>query len=257
MKRGLRQLLTIPLLICLVACASLTTGDKLSSQKKREVAELNAQLGSQYLIQGKYEQAEKKFLKALEFGPKLAPARVGLGMVYEQQGKVLLAEENYQLALKLAPKDPDTLNNYGTFLCRNGRISEAEQYFLAVAQSPKNAHPERAYENAGICYLRVPNYTKSETYLRLALKESPELPQALFSMARISLETENYIKARGYLRQYHELNGQSAQSLQLAIEIEERFGVEDQANLYRTLLLQKFPDSEPARTLRAIQSIGG
>ncbi len=257
MKKGLQHLWTVLLLSCLAACSTLLPEPSLSPQKKQEVAELNAQLGSQYLLQGKLDLAEKKFLKALDYKPKLVPAHIGLALVYEQQGKVLLAGQNYQIALKLAPKDPDTLNNYGTFLCRNGKISEAEEYFLAAAKSAQNMQPERAYENAGICYLRVPDYAKSETYLRLALKESPELPQALFSMARVSLETENYIKAKGYLTQYHELNGQSAQSLQLAIEIEERFGVVDQANIYKTLLLQKFPDSEPARTLRAIQSVGG
>jgi type IV pilus assembly protein PilF len=251
-----RRILAALLLPGLLSACSMLVSDR-NSKNKHEVAELNAQLGSQYMIQGNLDMAEKKFLKALEFQPKLHPAHIGLALVYERQGQAMRAEQSYQTALKLAPKDPDTLNNYGTFLCRAGKLTQAETYFSAAAEAHGNMHPGRAYENAGICYLREPDYPKAEHYLRLALEKSPELPQALFSMASISMKTEKYIQARGYLREYHRLHGQSAQSLQLAMEIEQKFGVKDQAEFFKSQLMQKFPDSEQARTLRAIQAVGG
>ena len=101
--------------------------------------------------QGAYETALAKFNKAVKADPKYAITYNMLGVLYQQLDDPVEAENNFKESLKLAPEDPSALNNYGQFLCKQDRQTEAEEHFLAAAGNPFNTTPELAYTNAGSC----------------------------------------------------------------------------------------------------------
>ena len=70
-------------------------------------------------------------------------------MLYQQLGDDNKAEENFKRALAINNVDSSTLNNYGNFLCKLGRLSEAENAFLKAAENPLYDDPEIAITNVG------------------------------------------------------------------------------------------------------------
>ena len=67
--------------------------------------------------------------KALEFNPKRADVNYSLGYYYQMVGEMEIAEKYYLEAIDLEPENPDTLNNYGTFLCNVGQLDKSAVYF--------------------------------------------------------------------------------------------------------------------------------
>ena len=177
-----------------------------SNVKKEEhetPAEINAQLGLDYLQQGDVDIAIQKLKRAQEQNPNLAATYHYYGLLYQRLSSWDLADQNFKHALDLAPHDAAIQNNYGAFLCDRGRYREAEKLFLEAGRSPEYKRSYEAYENAGLCVQRIPDRKKAEQYFRHALEINPVLPTSLFNMAQLSFEDGDYLKARAFLQRYH------------------------------------------------------
>ncbi len=227
-----------------------------SSEPKRKVephkaAEINAQLGVQYMNQGSYDIALAKFKKALKQNPDSVAAHNGIAILYETLGETRLAEKHYRKAVSLGPKDSFALNNYGQYLCRTGRWKDAERYFKKATRDPLYKTPEVALTNAGICAWQAGEQDKAEQYLRAALEANPLDPRALFQMAKLSFSQGNYLRTRAYLQRYEQVASHTPESLWLGIETEKRLGDSSAVASYSMLLQDRFPESPQARGLRA------
>lgn len=170
-------------------------------------------------------------------------------MLYQRLGDFNKAEKNFKHALSLNNNDSSTLNNYGSFLCQQGRLEEAEKTFLRAVANPLYDSPEIAITNAGLCLYNNQNKVDAEKYFRQALQLNPGVPQALILMCELSYEAPNYLSARGYLQRYQEVARHTAKSLWLGIQIEQELGDEDAVSSYALLLKNSFPDSEQAMKL--------
>ncbi|MDQ3562630.1 MAG: type IV pilus biogenesis/stability protein PilW [Pseudomonadota bacterium] len=217
------------------------------SEATRSRADTYVQLGIEYAKQGDYNTAVAKLQKALEIEPDFANAHHVIAMVYNRIGDKPQAEQYFKRALELDPKDPQTLNDYGLFLCAGGKHQAADDLFARAVANPLYATPEIARANAGVCAARAQNYPQAEKYLRAALADNPRLPTALLEMADISFRLNRYLPARGYLQRYLESAPHTARSLWLGIRIERQLGDRDAAASYALALRSKYPDSEEAR----------
>jgi type IV pilus assembly protein PilF len=228
------------LLFLLYSCAG-TVNEK--DDQNFKIAQTNLRLGMGYLQQGRLEDALEKLKRVVAAKPEFPEVYSVLAFVYERMEENGLAEQNYLEAIELKPDDGGAHNNYGVFLCKVGRLSEADSHFNKALNSHRYKTPEIVLENAGTCAQQEPDIERAEIYMRKALSINPELPNALYVMAEIMFERDRYLSARAYLQRYEGVSKHSAQSLWLGIKAERKLGDRDAETRYAKLLQSSYPDS--------------
>jgi type IV pilus assembly protein PilF len=207
-------------------------------------------LGIEYLRTGNYEMARDKLEKALAADPDSTEANDALAVLYEKVGEPDLAEKYYKKSLALNPENPRGHNNYGQFLCVQGRYEEAEKQFQTAANDPFYTTPSLAMTNAGVCALRIPDEDMAEKYFRQALEMDPEYPPALLQMSMLNYSRGNYLSARAYLQRYQENGQDTPESLWLGIRTEYALDDHQAWGNYALTLRNKFPNSPQAAELQ-------
>ena len=236
--------------LIVLACLTAACAGPGSKVNSRSAAEANAELGLAYLEQGQDERAMEKLKHALSLDPNLASAHHYIAELYQKIGDDQNAERHYRKALSLTPSEPMLLNNYGVFLCKNQRLADAESQFLAAAKQPFYKTPEMAYTNAALCALEKPDPAKAEDYLRTALRLDPRMAQALYTMAELKLDQQEYLSARAFLQRYFEVASASPQSLWLAVQVERQLGDTAAAAQYAQRLQKEFPLAHETELMR-------
>lgn len=232
--------------VLLAGCASTPSDDGAEHSDRRRAAELNTQLGREYMTRGQYEIAMEKLKRAVESDKSYAPAHTMLAVLYETLGEDDNAGKHFEAAVKAAPNNGDANNNYGTFLCRTGKPSRAQRYFLAAMEDPFYRTPAVAMANAGSCAVQDGDYEQAETYLRQSLAYDPNFSDALLSLAALNYEQGELLRARAFLQRYDGVADMTAESLMLGYRIETGLGNPEDAMLYRRELIQAFPSTPEA-----------
>jgi type IV pilus assembly protein PilF len=227
----------------LASCASI-------SPDMERAAQINVQLGVEYLRQGDLEQALKKLERAIQEDPNLPSAHNALALLRQRLGQSKEAEKHFHRAIKLDPSNSEAQNNYGVFLYDQERYREAEEHFLEAIKNPFYSTPALAYENAGLAVQKIGDCEKAKEYYRKALQLEQRLPQSLYHMAEINFEQGHYQEAQEYLQRYWAVTQHTARSLWLSIRIEDKLNNKDAVSSYALLLRQNFPDSNEAQLLR-------
>lgn len=248
MMNILRTLFCVVLTVMLFACATVQEQER-EDTKNLEIANTNVRLGLGYLQQGRAKEALEKLQRALVALPDYTEAHSVIALVYGELDENEKAEMHYQQALELSPKDGSIHNNYAVFLCRTGRPAEAERYFLQAIKSRNYRTPAQAFENLGVCALKITDLKKAEKYLRKALQINPRLPTALLKMAQISVSNKRAMSGRAYLARYQEVAALNAEGLWLGIQVEKELGDLERVRDYENRLYRHFPDSEELRSL--------
>ncbi len=145
-------------------------------------AKINVRLGLGYMQEGQIDRAREKLLRALDEAPDLADAQLAMGYFLLELHEIDQARPYYQKALKLAPDLPEVQNNYGVYLCRTGQPKASIEYFLSAASNPHYLHPESAYENAGVCALKIPDKRRAKGYFRKAHRYTHQTMQSLLEI---------------------------------------------------------------------------
>lgn len=216
---------------------------------KTDAARLNARLGVEYMKQGQLAIAREKIEKALQQDPKDPGVQMSAGLLYEQLLQRDLAERHYRQALRIEPDNADAQNALGAFLCRNGQAKQGEETFLKAARNPLYRTPEVAFTNAGVCARRSGRLDKSEEYLRLAIGQRAQYPEALLQMAGVSFERGNHLQSRAFLQRYLAVAQGGADVLMLGYQVEKALGDQPAADDFARRLRTQFPDSPEARIL--------
>lgn len=249
MTKAMLKALGVAGIMVLSACSSTPDIKPDTNEGPDSLAETNLKLGIGYLQQGQRDLALSKLQRAVELDPKLAKAHSAIAVLYDQAGQSDLALQHAERAVSLDPQDAAAHLNYGTFLCKQNQLTQADAQFQMVLKNPLNVSPEFAYENAGVCVMRVPDPAKAERYFRSALQLNPKLPISLYQMAVLHYQTERYLPARAYLQRYSEVSQHTPQSLWLGIKVERQLDDNNTASGYALQLKSNFPDSEEARLL--------
>ena len=153
--------------------------------QNQQASAVNVQLGIGYLEQNNLDQANEKLSKALRQDPNSASAHNAFAILQDRLLQTEKAEYHYKKATTLDPKNSRAANNYGAFLCRNGRELESEKYFLQALKNPLYSTPEFAYTNAALCLLQVGEQRETEKakeYLRKAIAARSDFGPALLAI---------------------------------------------------------------------------
>lgn len=241
-------------MLCAVLSACTTqNGPALKeNQTKQDTARPFIQLGQKYMEMGKLEIAKENLLKALTYDPQSVDAHTVLATLYDRVGDHQAAEENFRIAAELAPKAGGANSNYGLYLCKLGKFAESRKYFdIALADGFYNDRGT-VYTNAGTCQLLGKGpLDQAESDFRHALEINPDNSQALFQLASVLYQKNDFFKARAFIQRFDALGQPNPDALLLARNIETRLGHADAAHDYAQRLRNQFPDSEQAHTLDA------
>ena len=224
-----------------------------SKGRNEEASDVNTEMGLGYLQQNNYELASEKLLKALRQNPESVKANYVYAVLQDKLDQKELAELHYQKATELDPKNSEAANNFGAFLCRNGRQVESEKYFNQALENPLYKTPEYAYTNAAICMLQIDELQRGKEYLRKAIAAKSDFGPALVAMGEVLYKEGDYTNAKIYLDRYHLTSRASARSLWLAIrntlELDDQGDIEELAQR----LESDFPDSQEYVEWKQIQ----
>lgn len=220
-----------------------TASDQTKDEKR---ASIRLQLAIGYYQDHKYEIALDEVKQAIAVDPDFADAYGMRALIYASMGELVLADENFQRALKLAPRNPELSNNYGSFLCQNGKPAQGLALFDAALKNPAYQSPVNALLNAGSCSLRLKNYEAAERYLLDALRFDPDLPTTNANLARVYFERRDIARAGFFINRLKttaKLDTLSADMLWLAIRIDRKLGDKSSEASLVTQLRRRFPAS--------------
>ncbi|MDD2892662.1 MAG: type IV pilus biogenesis/stability protein PilW [Halothiobacillaceae bacterium] len=220
-----------------------------SEADPKRAAEINAQLGLNYLQRGEKFVAAEKLTRALKDDPNSALVQHGNAILQDSLGQSALAQEHFRRALEIAPNDPEVLNNYGAFLCRQGQFSEGISTLERALSNPLYRTPGFAWANIGQCQRQNNQLSEAEASLRQALRLDPRQSYAWLQLASLQLEQHKPVDANVSLQRYHALEAQNPTSLLLGAKIEKALGHREAQAHYELLLRGKFPDSVEALSL--------
>jgi len=233
--------------LLLVGCASnpaATSGQELATASDQTAnqhrASIRLQLAVGYYRQGQMKVALDEAKRAIEADPGSADAYSMAALIYMQLGETSLAESHFQRAIQLAPSDPDLRNNYGWFLCQNGRAKESMPYFEAAIHDKTYQSPAKALNNAGKC---TDDKAASERYYTKAFQYEPGNIDTNIALARINYERGANDRARFYINRVANADVLTAEVLWLAIKIERRAGDRGAELSFVTQLARRYPDS--------------
>jgi type IV pilus assembly protein PilF len=217
----------------------------------KQAAVLNVKLASGYIKRGDLKVAMEKLDKALIQDDEYVPAYTTYAVLMEMTGEIDKAESYYLEALDIDNKNPELHNNYGSFLCKHGKYTEAIKELNKALRNRFYETPETVHANLGYCLLRgdYPDYKKSEFHLRRSLSIQPKMASALITMGELGIETERFLMARAYMQRYHAIALPSAKSLWYQIQAEKALGDEKHFIEISRELLEKFPDSKEAENV--------
>ncbi len=173
MLKSIRIVIPVVLVCLLSACSSMNSVNTEEQNKKIKTAKINAQLGIAYLERHNLQRAKQKLLLSLEQGPNIPESWYSMAYFLEATGNKDDASIYYQKAISVAPTRGDAQNNYGTFLCRNGDYRGSVEHFMLAVKDPTYLNPADAYENAGLCALKIPDKAMAAKYFAQALRQDP------------------------------------------------------------------------------------
>lgn len=198
-----------------------TASDQTDSQRR---ARIRLELAVGYYEQRQMAVALDEIKQALNADPNFADAYSMRGLIYMEMGENRLAEENFLQALRLSPNSPDFNNNYGWFLCQNGKERESLSYFETALKTRSYQSPAKALNNAGTCSLKLRDAKAAEQYFSRAFQSDPGNPATNFNLAKIYYNQGDYERARFYIGRVLKAEMTTAEVLWLAIRIERKRG---------------------------------
>lgn len=243
------------LLYCFLigGCVSQERQAELEEKAKNmaKASDLNVQLGLGYLRQGNMRRAKSKLMLALEEAPESTDALGGMAYYFDKVGEKKHAQQYFLKALKASHGKGAELNNYGAFLCREGKFLEATEYFVKASEDIDYLNISGALENAGLCSLEMPNETLAISYFKKALEQDPSRFQSLYRLAKIAYDQKQYQVCLDYIKHYQGGNAMRLQVLWLAYQASLSLGDTKQASEYAWIIKKRFADSNEFKKLEA------
>ena len=184
--------------------------DSADSRRRAQVRAHVAESG-RALDAGQAEQAAREAETALKIDRESPEALSMMALVEMVRGNSEQAGRHYAAAAGHAPGDGAIQNNYGAWLCRQGRAAESMEYFERALAAPGYASPADALANAGACAEAAGRGDRVESYLRAALRLDPENSVALSAMAEYQYRRGNYLciahpyGTAGHANQYRQI----------------------------------------------------
>jgi type IV pilus assembly protein PilF len=219
----------------------VTASDESLNSKRSRV---RLELASAYFGRGQYTTALDEVKMAIQADPNVAQAYSLRGLIYAALGDVGVAQESFRRALQLDPQDGSTMQNFGWFLCQQGRYPEADTLFAQALNSPEYDGLVRTFLARGVCEARAGKWLEAEATLKRAYEIEPNNAAVAINLSQVLYQRAEYERARFYMRRVNAVPEQTnAQSLWLAARIEMKLRNRQGANELGQQLRDRFAQS--------------
>ncbi len=222
------------------------------SDRALQSAKIHTELAAEYYHRGQIDVAIEEVNEALKAQSDYALAYNVLGLINMTLNENSKALENFEHAVRLAPRNSEIRNNYGWFLCQRfpQRMDQAIEHFMTAAKDPLYATPEMSYANAGICETKRQNYAEAKLLFQKALSLQVNYSPAIIGLIDIDFQRGNLAEAKSKLAQFSQNNPPTAESLLMAIKIEQAMGNQLAVDSYIFQLQKHFPESKEMAMVR-------
>ena len=220
------------------------SSDRIAARK----ADAHLQRARGHLARNELDKAEDEARSAIKLDASSEGGYTLLAVVHDRRGQSARAGEYYRKATELAPTRGGTLNNYGTWLCSNGREQESLVWFERAVASPGYQTRAGALANAGRCADRAGLDERATAYLRMAIELDPKNPIALSTLAERAYRRGDGMQARAFSERRLTAAPADAASLLLASQIEEMLGDTAAAARYVQRMRAEFPNTSGSGT---------
>ena len=226
------------------------TGD-LKTESDQTTADRRAQarleLAAAYFGRNQLITALDEVKLALVARPDMPEALNLRGLIYAAMAENALAEESFKRALAVAPRDGDILHNYGWFLCQQRRFADADDLFARALTLPNYRSFARTMLAQGVCQARAGQLPRADVTLTKAFELDPGNLAIAYNLTEVLYRQREYERARFYIRRVNaRRETANAQSLWLAIRVENRLGQAAQVRQLGNELRDRFPQSPEA-----------
>ncbi len=239
----------MPIALGVLLSACVSNQSSMPKAQPERAAEINLELGVDYLRKGNLAQAKEKIERALGQDPRNAKAHAAAGLLYDRLGEQRKSESHFDRAISLDGKNPEVRNNYAVVLCQHREFDRGEKMALSALNDPLYKTPEVALMNAGNCRLSAGDAKGAEAHFRKVLERRPRYAPALFQMAELEFGQSNHLSARAFFDRYIEVARPSAAGLWLGYRIETQLGNATAADNYARRLRNEFPTSNETKEL--------
>jgi len=218
-----------------------TASDQTDADRR---AAVRMELAALHFSRGQYETALDEIKLALQSKPELGAAFSLRGLVYASMGEESLAEDSFNRALQLNPRDADTMHNRGWFLCQRNKFADADRWFEQALALPQYRDAQRSLMAQGVCHARAGKLDEAERKLSRAYELDATNPTTALNLAEVLYRRGEYDRARFYIRRVNQREDLSnAQTLWLALRVENRMGNRSGVDDYGRQLRNRFPQA--------------
>lgn len=159
---------------------------------RNEAVKARIHLALAYLDEQEFSKAKENIDRAIAHDSQDYLPYSVLAYYYQQLNDIEYAEKNYQIAIKLSQKQnrlaqpsPDVINNYGTFLCQQGKYQHAYAEFeRALSQEQPYYHQADTLENIALCAKSEPDLERFEQAWQQLYTLDPERAKQLHEIAK-------------------------------------------------------------------------
>ncbi|MFT7722101.1 MAG: type IV pilus biogenesis/stability protein PilW [Roseateles sp.] len=256
----MKRLLTVLSAVLLAACAGTGTAPAADREIRTDSDQTDAdrragirlELAQGYFSRGQFSTALDELKLALQAKPDMREAVNLRGLIYGAMGETQLAEDAFRRALAVYPNDPDTLHNYGWFMCQQQRWPTADALFDQALAQPGYRAPARTLLAKGVCEARSGRMAVAEKTLARAFEMDAGNPAIAVNLSEVLYRNRELERARFYVRRVNAQPEQAnAQSLWLELRIERKLGNQAQVDELALQLRRQHPQSRETQLLDA------
>lgn len=218
-----------------------TASDQTDADRR---ASVRMELAALHFGRSQYSTALDEIKLALQSKPDLGAAYSLRALVYASMGEDALADESFNRALQINPRDADAIHNRAWFLCQRNKFADADRLFEQALALPQYRDAQRSLMAQGVCLARAGKLEEAERKLARAYELDPTNPSTALNLAEVLFRRGDYERARFYVRRVNQREDlTNAQTLWLALRIENRLGNRSGADEFGRQLRNRFPQS--------------
>ena len=140
-------------------------------------------LGAVHDLQGRWEEARRRYERALEINPFHARAMNNLGIGFDQRGHTVDAVHLFERAIDISPASAEFYVNYGSALIQLQRLDDAVRVLNdAVALDPRAPN---AHNNLGIALAQRGELPRARDEFAAAVELDPRHANARRNLERV------------------------------------------------------------------------
>lgn len=220
----------------------LPTASDESDARRR--ARVRLELASAYFGQGQFTTSLDEVKQVLQIDPKFSEAYELRGLIYEALNERGKADESFTRAISLDGRNGSAMHNHGWALCRRGQFEAADALFDRAAALPLSVGAPKTLLAKGVCQMSAGRLADAERTLARSYELDPSNPATAYNRALVLHRLRDDDRARFYIRRVNALpEQQSAESLWLAIRIEQRLGGTKALDELARALKTRFPSA--------------